>query len=49
MSVPAWNAIETHREVACLFVASPLPCADGERGRFREANEDGVVVANKGK
>ena len=39
----AWNAIETNYEVACFFSASPSPCADGERGRFREA-----TVENEG-
>ena len=47
-----WNTIETHREAACFFFALPSPCADGERGCFREAevenepDEDGVMVAN---
>ena len=39
----AWNAIETHDEVAHFFFASPSPCADGERERFREA-----TVENEG-
>jgi pyruvate-formate lyase-activating enzyme len=39
----AWNAIETYREVlvVCFLFGSPLPCADGGRGCFREARKRG--------
>ena len=44
----AWNTTETHREVLRFFFASALPSADGERGRFSEAEVENEKLETAG-